>query len=142
MTLATASVHAPRTHTDTPMCAACPAQVPIPAHMDIYHLRNEAEPQEKTALEAVIDHVKEEMAKLNQMEEEIMTEVRGTMCEAPHGGAWEGGNSGVGGGMGRACAVHAPRVHVHAQCHTPSHTHTHAHSLGRRMSGLRPSTSG
>lgn len=50
-------------------------QVPIPKHMDIYHLRTEAEPEEKTALDAVIDHIKDEMERLNKMEEEIMSEV-------------------------------------------------------------------
>jgi len=44
--------------------------------MDIYHLRTEAEPEEKTALDAVIDHIKDEMERLNKMEEEIMSEVR------------------------------------------------------------------
>lgn len=40
-------------------------QVPIPMHMDLYHLREEAEPSDRTALEAVIDHIKAEMARLN-----------------------------------------------------------------------------
>jgi len=39
--------------------------VPIPAHMDLYHLREEAEPTDRTALEAVVDHIKEELARLN-----------------------------------------------------------------------------
>jgi ATP-binding cassette subfamily F protein 2 len=34
-------------------------------HMDLYHLREEAEPSDRTALEAVVDHIKEEMARLN-----------------------------------------------------------------------------
>ena len=34
-------------------------------HMDLYHLREEAEPTDRTALEAVVDHIKEEMARLN-----------------------------------------------------------------------------
>ena len=33
--------------------------------MDLYHLREEAEPTDRTALEAVVDHIKEEMARLN-----------------------------------------------------------------------------
>jgi len=57
------------------MPACLTVQVPIPKHMDIYHLRTEAEPEEKTALNAVIDHIKEEMERLNKMEEEIMSEV-------------------------------------------------------------------
>ena len=39
--------------------------MPIPNHMDLYHLREEAEPSDRTALEAVVDHIKEEMARLN-----------------------------------------------------------------------------
>lgn len=90
-------------------------EVPIPMHMDLYHLREEAEPQERTALEArggrwwwwccvlggclvrvalrpsvppslhsrppfpfslykaVVDHIKAELARLNALEEEILT---------------------------------------------------------------------
>ena len=33
--------------------------------MDLYHLREEAEPTDRTALEAVVDHIKDEMARLN-----------------------------------------------------------------------------
>ena len=33
--------------------------------MDLYHLREEAEPTDRTALEAVVDHIKEELARLN-----------------------------------------------------------------------------
>jgi hypothetical protein len=32
--------------------------VPIPDHLDIYHLDSEAEPSDRTALEAVVDHIK------------------------------------------------------------------------------------
>ena len=49
-------------------------QVPIPNHMDLYHLREEAEPSDRTALEAVVDHIKEEMARLN---------VRGLLVQLP-----------------------------------------------------------
>ncbi len=31
-----------------------PRQVPIPEHMDLYHLHQEAEPSDRTALEAVV----------------------------------------------------------------------------------------
>jgi ATP-binding cassette subfamily F protein 2 len=41
-------------------------QVPIPDHMDMYHLHQEAEPSDRTALEAVVDHVKEEIERLNK----------------------------------------------------------------------------
>lgn len=49
-------------------------EVPIPEHMDIYHLHQEAEPSDRTALEAVVDHIKEELNRLNAEEERIMTE--------------------------------------------------------------------
>jgi len=49
-------------------------EVPIPEHMDMYHLHQEAEPSDRTALEAVVDHVKEEIERLNKQEEHIMAE--------------------------------------------------------------------
>eukprot|EP00899_Mesostigma_viride_P018755 jgi/Mesvir1/26881/Mv20616-RA.1 len=50
-------------------------EVPIPAHMDIYHLREEAEPSDMTALEAVVDYIKTEIANLEKLEDKILTEV-------------------------------------------------------------------
>ena len=49
-------------------------QVPIPDHMDIYHLHQEAEPSDRTALQAVVDHIEAEVARLNALEEHIMME--------------------------------------------------------------------
>ena len=49
-------------------------QVPIPEHMDIYHLHQEAEPSDRTALQAVVDHIEAEVARLNALEEHIMME--------------------------------------------------------------------
>uniref|UniRef100_A0A7S0UP19 ABC transporter domain-containing protein n=1 Tax=Polytomella parva TaxID=51329 RepID=A0A7S0UP19_9CHLO len=49
-------------------------EVPVPEHLDIYHLDQEAEPTDRTALQAVIDHIQEELAKLQELEEQIMTE--------------------------------------------------------------------
>eukprot|EP00882_Tetradesmus_deserticola_P006325 GHRQ01006654.1.p1 GENE.GHRQ01006654.1~~GHRQ01006654.1.p1 ORF type:complete len:528 (+),score=237.91 GHRQ01006654.1:258-1841(+) len=49
-------------------------EVPIPEHLDIYHLHQEAEPSDRTALEAVIDHIREEMNRLHAQEEAIMSE--------------------------------------------------------------------
>jgi ATP-binding cassette subfamily F protein 2 len=34
--------------------------------MDMYHLHQEAEPSDRTALEAVVDHIKEEIERLNK----------------------------------------------------------------------------
>lgn len=53
-------------------------EVPIPSHMDLYHLDCEAEPSDRTALEAVIDHLKNEMEKLEALEQKIMEEVSGS----------------------------------------------------------------
>mmetsp|Transcript_6780 Transcript_6780/g.7767 ORF Transcript_6780/g.7767 Transcript_6780/m.7767 type:complete len:603 (+) Transcript_6780:211-2019(+) len=50
-------------------------EVPIPDHMDLYHLHTEAEPSDRTGLEAVIDHIKNELATLEKMEEEILSTV-------------------------------------------------------------------
>jgi ATP-binding cassette subfamily F protein 2 len=49
-------------------------EVPIPDHMDLYHLCEEAEPSDRTALEAVVDAIKAEMAALQEKEERIMEE--------------------------------------------------------------------
>ena len=49
-------------------------QVPIPEHMDIYHLHQEAEPSDRTALQAVVDHIEAEVARLNALEEHILME--------------------------------------------------------------------
>ncbi|GAQ87542.1 abc transporter [Klebsormidium nitens] len=48
-------------------------EVPIPDHMDLYHLHEEAEPSDRTALEAVVDHIKEEVRRLNAAEEHILS---------------------------------------------------------------------
>lgn len=50
-------------------------EVEIPGHMQIYHLSEEAEPSELSALEAVIDFVKKELETLEALEESIMSEV-------------------------------------------------------------------
>ncbi|KIY98269.1 ATP-binding cassette, sub-family F, member 2 [Monoraphidium neglectum] len=50
-------------------------EVPIPDHLDIYHLHQEAEPSDMTALEAVIDHIKKELANLQKQEETILETV-------------------------------------------------------------------
>jgi hypothetical protein len=43
-----------------------PPQVPIPDHLDIFHLHQEAEPSDMSALEAVIDHIRKELANLHK----------------------------------------------------------------------------
>lgn len=42
-------------------CLRCVHQVPIPQHMDLYHLQEEAEPSDRTALESVVDYIKHEI---------------------------------------------------------------------------------
>ena len=39
-------------------------EVPIPEHMDLYHLCEEAAPTDRTALETVVDYIKDEVARL------------------------------------------------------------------------------
>ena len=46
--------------TQTPHSRAA-LQVPIPQHMDLYHLQEEAEPSDRTALESVVDYIKKEI---------------------------------------------------------------------------------
>mmetsp|Transcript_33952 Transcript_33952/g.101058 ORF Transcript_33952/g.101058 Transcript_33952/m.101058 type:complete len:593 (-) Transcript_33952:440-2218(-) len=47
-------------------------EVPIPDHMDLYHLDCEAEPSDRTALQAVIDHLQNELARLEELETQIL----------------------------------------------------------------------
>jgi Na+-transporting methylmalonyl-CoA/oxaloacetate decarboxylase gamma subunit len=47
------------------MQAIASREVPIPDHLDMYHLHQEAEPSDRTALEAVVDHIREEMERLH-----------------------------------------------------------------------------
>jgi len=48
-------------------------EVPIPEHMDLYHLSTEVDPSNRSGLESVIDWIKEELARLEKMEEEILS---------------------------------------------------------------------
>eukprot|EP00658_Telonema_sp_P-2_P010879 TRINITY_DN14134_c0_g1_i3.p1 TRINITY_DN14134_c0_g1~~TRINITY_DN14134_c0_g1_i3.p1 ORF type:complete len:125 (-),score=47.77 TRINITY_DN14134_c0_g1_i3:175-549(-) len=49
-------------------------EVPIPEFIDIWHLHEEAQPEEKSAVDCVIDHVKKEEARLNVLSEQILEE--------------------------------------------------------------------
>ena len=40
-------------------------EVPIPDHMDLYHLCEETDPTDRTALETVVDYIKDEIKRLN-----------------------------------------------------------------------------
>jgi len=50
-------------------------QVTIPNFIDIWYLDKEADPSDRTALESVIDTVRNEKERLEKLEEDIMTEV-------------------------------------------------------------------
>jgi ATP-binding cassette subfamily F protein 2 len=47
-------------------------EIPVPEHVDLYHLHAEAEPTERTALEAVIDHVTDEILRLEAAQDLII----------------------------------------------------------------------
>jgi len=47
-------------------------ELDVPSHIDIYHLREEAEPSDRTALEAVIDHIRDEVVRLQAVENDIL----------------------------------------------------------------------
>ena len=47
-------------------------EVPIPDHLDLYHLSGEAEPSDRTAVQAVVDHVEAEIQALEKRQEEIL----------------------------------------------------------------------
>lgn len=55
-------------------------QVPIPDFVDIWYLDKEADPSDRTALESVIDTVRNEKERLEKLEEDIMSEVRAAAC--------------------------------------------------------------
>ena len=54
------------------LSAIAKREIPIPEHIDIYHLREEAAPSDRTALESVVDHIKLEIEKLRTKEEDLM----------------------------------------------------------------------
>ena len=47
-------------------------EVPIPRHIDMYHLTHECDPTDRTAIQQVIDHVEAEIKKLNEINDEIL----------------------------------------------------------------------
>ncbi|GAM22155.1 hypothetical protein SAMD00019534_053300 [Acytostelium subglobosum LB1] len=49
-------------------------ELPIPKHIDIFHLSEEAYPSERTALESVIDDVEKEVKRLEAEEERLLVE--------------------------------------------------------------------
>eukprot|EP00656_Telonema_subtile_P028504 TRINITY_DN3098_c0_g1_i11.p1 TRINITY_DN3098_c0_g1~~TRINITY_DN3098_c0_g1_i11.p1 ORF type:complete len:609 (+),score=192.07 TRINITY_DN3098_c0_g1_i11:166-1992(+) len=49
-------------------------EVPIPDFIDIWHLHEEAQPENKSAVDCVIDHVRDEAARLDALSEKILEE--------------------------------------------------------------------
>ena len=47
-------------------------EVPIPNHVDMYHLKTEAEPSDRSAIQCVIDELVEEMERLNKFEQHLL----------------------------------------------------------------------
>ena len=56
------------------LAALAGREVPVPAHLDVYHLREEAEPSQRTALQAVVDHIEREVNRLQALEASILAE--------------------------------------------------------------------
>lgn len=49
-------------------------EVPIPTHIDMYHLDREADPTDRSAVEQVVDHVNDEVTKLEMLSQSIVEE--------------------------------------------------------------------
>ena len=47
-------------------------EVPIPEHVDMFHLHREATPTDRSAIESLIDHVQAQLAHLEKMSDDIM----------------------------------------------------------------------
>jgi ATP-binding cassette subfamily F protein 2 len=56
------------------LAALANREVPVPSHVDVYHLREEAEPSKRTALASVVDHIKIEVDRLQSLEASILSE--------------------------------------------------------------------
>jgi len=56
------------------LAAIAQRDVPLPSHIDVFHLHEEAEPSEQTAVEAIIAHLAEESARLEELSAKLMEE--------------------------------------------------------------------
>jgi ATP-binding cassette subfamily F protein 2 len=54
------------------LAAIAQREVPLPKHIDVFHLHEEAPPTEQTGVEAIIAHIVEEAAKLEALSTEII----------------------------------------------------------------------
>jgi len=56
------------------LAAIAQKEVPLPLHIDVFHLHEEAEPTDQSAVEAVIAHIAQETARLEELSAQIMDE--------------------------------------------------------------------
>eukprot|EP00927_Polykrikos_kofoidii_P022608 TRINITY_DN21044_c0_g1_i2.p1 TRINITY_DN21044_c0_g1~~TRINITY_DN21044_c0_g1_i2.p1 ORF type:complete len:622 (-),score=131.40 TRINITY_DN21044_c0_g1_i2:513-2099(-) len=56
------------------LAAIAQRDVPLPSHIDVFHLHEEAPPSEQTAVEAVVAHIVEEAERLQTLSDAIMEE--------------------------------------------------------------------
>ena len=56
------------------LAALAQREVPLPSHIDVYHLHEEAPANELTGVEAVVAHIIEEAKKLEDLSEQIIEE--------------------------------------------------------------------
>lgn len=54
------------------LAAIAQGDLPLPSHIDVFHLHEEARPSEQTAVEAVIAHIVEESERLEELSAKIM----------------------------------------------------------------------
>eukprot|EP00931_Biecheleriopsis_adriatica_P057648 TRINITY_DN34215_c0_g1_i1.p1 TRINITY_DN34215_c0_g1~~TRINITY_DN34215_c0_g1_i1.p1 ORF type:complete len:619 (-),score=146.31 TRINITY_DN34215_c0_g1_i1:18-1823(-) len=59
------------------LAAIAQREVPLPSHLDVFHLHEEAPPTEQSAVEAVIAHITEEAERLEALSAKIMEECGG-----------------------------------------------------------------
>jgi len=50
------------------LCCMAEREVPLPDHLDMYHLHEEAAPSDKNALNSVVDYIKDEITRLEKLE--------------------------------------------------------------------------
>ena len=99
-------------------------QIPIPDFIDIWYLDREAEPSDRTALESVIDTVRNEKERLEKLEEDIMSEVYAHAHAHAHAHT-------------HTCTCAHAHAHAHARTHVHVHVHMHMHKGRTRRPAAR-----
>ena len=111
-------------------------EVPVPAHIDMYLLAEEAKPTDRTAVEALADHVRAEATRLDDLADEIAFD-DGYEHEHEHEpvrtpcGAWT--PAGPAGPGLRGGGAAGRRAHTHSSC-------THARAGPGSCAALHPRT--